>query len=199
MHDPTAEKNASAELTDVPNRCARGGARSARLSRSRPYIPAESATAAWISYLSSTNQRHRILGLRLPRLIRVIWTAKAEPPSGRAVEWNGKDVLGEYRAGGRALCRPLTLGLTPSHCPNGPAGERGKHGAKLASRSAYYQLFPRGRAWRTQHTLSLPASAAPAQVCTDSPAPCIREASACRAAAPSHAGLPRTRSDATGG
>jgi hypothetical protein len=132
-------------------------------------------------------------------LIRVIWTAKAEPPSGRAVEWNGKDVLGEYRAGGRALCRPLTLGLTPSHCPNGPAGERGKHGAKLASRSAYYQLFPRGRAWRTQHTLSLPASAAPAQVCTDSPAPCIREASACRAAAPSHAGLPRTRSDATGG
>src|SRR6202044_2386721 len=54
-----------------------------------------------------------------------------------------KDVLREYRAGGRALCRPLTLGLTPIALPRRPRLWARQTRAKLASRSAYGQFFPR--------------------------------------------------------
>ena len=183
MHDPTAEKNASAELTDVPNRCARGGVRPARPLRSRPYIQVESATAAWISYLSSTNQRHRILESH----------RQAVRPKGM------------QRRPARISCwwpRPVsTIDFgSDTHRPAQtapPVGAANPSQTRVSFR--LLPVLPPGRAGRTQHTLSLPASFAPVQTCTDSPAPCIHEASACRAAAPSHAGLPRNRSDAAGG
>jgi hypothetical protein len=80
--------------------------------------PGRHAPTVYTSGISHSGMDHAISHLRtrdiafwrsrLPRLIRVIGTVKAEPPSGRAAEGNGTGVLRDYRAGGRALRRAMT-------------------------------------------------------------------------------------------